>query len=63
MAKKPEKILRLKPGRHQFVPGVNSFHDNDNTTSDEIRLCMKVYPHIKDMLESPEEEAKPEASE
>lgn len=47
----PKKILKLKSGNHQFVPGAHSFHNNENTSSDELQWYMNRYPHIQNLFE------------
>ncbi|GAB3937012.1 hypothetical protein [Mucilaginibacter myungsuensis] len=36
----------LKPGKHQFAPGGEAVHDNDNLTDAEAEWYLERYPHI-----------------
>jgi len=49
----------LKPGVHQFAPGSHPVHHNENTTDEEIEWYLKLYPHIRHLLRSQPEQAKP----
>jgi glyoxylate utilization-related uncharacterized protein len=61
MAKKSDKKpLRLKPGNHQFVPGANDYHNNDNTTPQQLKWYLQHYPHIENMLQKEVEPTKDE---
>jgi hypothetical protein len=44
--------LKLKPGNHQFLPG-DSFHNNDNTTSEQLAWYLSKYPSIAKFIEVP----------
>jgi len=41
----------LKPGRHQFVPGAQALHDNENLSDENAKWYMDKYPHIASMFE------------
>jgi hypothetical protein len=44
--------LKLKPGNHQFLPG-DSFHNNDNTTPEQLAWYLSKYPYIAKFIEVP----------
>lgn len=44
--------LKLKPGNHQFLPG-DSFHNNDNTTPEQLAWYLSKYPSIARFIEVP----------
>jgi hypothetical protein len=46
----------LKPGTHQFVPGSQPVHHNENTSDEEIQWYLEKYPHIRDLLEAQPEQ-------
>lgn len=40
----------LKEGNHSFYPGTPAIHNNDNTSDEDIEGHLKLYPHIKHLL-------------
>jgi hypothetical protein len=36
----------LKPGKHQFAPGLPAVHSNENLTDEEAEWYLQKYPHI-----------------
>lgn len=48
--KASERKYTLKDGNHSFAPGGPAVHNNDNTTDEDIENHLKLYPHIKRLL-------------
>lgn len=46
----PARKYTLKDGNHSFYPGTPAIHNNDNTTDEDIEGHLKLYPHIKHLL-------------
>ena len=42
----------LKPGIHQFAPGGNAVHNNDNLTDEDAEWYLDKYPHIAALFET-----------
>ena len=46
-----KRKFKLKPGLHQFVPGSQAVHHNDNLSDEEDEWYLAKYPHIADLFE------------
>jgi hypothetical protein len=46
-----KKKYILKPGKHQFAPGSNAVHTNDNLSDEEAEWYLDKYPHIAILFE------------
>lgn len=46
------KKYKLKPGKHQFVPGSHATHHNNNITDAEAEWYLERYPHIATLFET-----------
>jgi hypothetical protein len=45
------KKFKLKPGLHQFAPGSQAVHHNDNLSDEEAEWYLAKYPHIAALFE------------